>query len=195
MKKGLREQGKEIDAVNKILANKGYNFKVLKGVECDILKDGELDLADDALAELDLVGVAVHSYLNLPVASQTERMLKAMENRYVNIIFHPTARIINQRRAMELQMDLVIEAAFKSGIALEINAYPDRLDLKDEYIRKCVEKGVKLVINSDAHSVRHMDYLKFGVAQARRGWAKREDVANAWPIDKLFKKLKNNGKR
>jgi len=193
--KRLREQGKEIDAVNKILANKGYNFKVLKGIECDIIKDGELDLADDALAELDIVGAAVHSYLNLPAALQTERMLKAMENRYVNIIFHPTARIINQRRAMELQMDLVIEAAFKSGIALEINAYPDRLDLKDEYIRKCVEKGVKLVINSDAHSVRHMDYLKFGVAQARRGWAKREDVANAWPIDKLFKKLKNDRKR
>ncbi len=188
--KRLREQGKEIDEVNKILADKGHVFKVLKGIECDILKDGELDLADDALAELDIVGVAVHSYLNLPVALQTERILKAMENRYINIIFHPTARIINQRRAMELQMDLVIEAALKSKTALEINAYPDRLDLKDEYIRKCVDKGVRLVINSDAHSVRHMDYLKLGVAQARRGWAKREDVANAWPIDKLFEKLK-----
>ncbi len=140
MKKGLREQGKEIDAVNKILTNKGYNFKILKGIECDILKDGKLDLADDALAELDLVGVAVHSYLNLLAALQTERMLKAMENRYINIIFHPTARIINQRRAMEFQMDLIIEVAFKSGIALEINAYPDRLDLKTNILESVWKK-------------------------------------------------------
>jgi len=138
--KGLREQGKDIDAVNKVLTNKGYNFKVLKGIECDILKDGKLDLADDALAELDLVGVAVHSYLNLPAALQTERMLKAMENRYINIIFHPTARIINQRRAMEFQIDLIIEAAFKSGIALEINAYPDRLDLKTNILESVWKK-------------------------------------------------------
>jgi len=138
--KRLREQGGGIDAVNKILTNKGYNFKVLKGIECDILKDGKLDLADDALAELDLVGVAVHSYLNLPAALQTERMLKAMENRYINIIFHPTARIINQRRAMEFQIDLIIEAAFKSGIALEINAYPDRLDLKTNILESAWKK-------------------------------------------------------
>ena len=186
----LAEQGREIDKTNKILADKGHDFKILKGIECDILKDGTLDLSDDALAELDIAGAAVHSYFNLPAASQTERMIRAMENKNVDIVFHPTTRIINQRKAMELDMESVIEAAFKSGTILEIDAYPDRLDLKDEYVRKCVERGAKLSIDSDAHSIKHLEYLKFGVAQARRGWAERKDIVNAWPVEELFKKIK-----
>ena len=188
--KRLREQGKEIDKANRILADKGRDFKILKGIECDILKDGSLDLSDDALAELDIAGAAVHSYFNLPAAPQTERIIKAMENRNIDVIFHPTARIINQRKAMDLDMDSVIEAALKSGTILEIDAFPDRLDLKDEYVRKCVERGVKLSIDSDAHSVRHLDYLKFGVAQARRGWAERKNIVNAWPVEEMLKKIK-----
>jgi DNA polymerase (family 10) len=188
--KRLAEQGKEIDKANKILADKGHVFRILKGIECDILKDGTLDLSDSALESLDIVGAAVHSYFNLPAASQTERMIRAMENRHVDAIFHPTTRIINQRRAIELDMDAVIEAALKSGTILEIDAYPDRLDLKDEYVRKCVLRGVKLSIDSDAHSIRHLDYLKFGVAQARRGWAERKDIVNAWPAEELLKKIK-----
>ncbi len=188
--KRLREQGKEIDKANRILADKGSDFKILKGIECDILKDGSLDLSDDALAELDIAGAAVHSYFNLPAASQTERIIKAMENRNIDVIFHPTARIINQRKAMDLDMDSVIEAALKSGTILEIDAFPDRLDLKDEYVRKCVERGAKLSIDSDAHSVRHLDYLKFGVAQARRGWAERKNIVNAWPVEEMLKKIK-----
>lgn len=186
----LREQGKEIDKANKMLADKGYEFKILKGIECDILENGEMDLADDALAELDIVGASVHSYFNLSAASQTERLIRAMENKNVDIIFHPTTRIINQRKPMDFDMDSVIEAAFKSGTVLEIDAYPDRLDLKDEHIRKCIERGVKLSIDSDAHSIKHLDYLKFGVAQARRGWAEKKDIINAWPIDKLLKNIK-----
>ncbi|MFA4999263.1 MAG: DNA polymerase/3'-5' exonuclease PolX [Parcubacteria group bacterium] len=186
----LREQGKEIDKANKILADKGHDFKILKGIECDILKDGSLDLADDALAELDIVGAAVHSYFNLPAASQTERLLKAMGNENVDIIFHPTSRVINQRKAIDLDMDALVEAAFKEGLTLEVDAFPDRLDLKDEYVRKCVERGVKLAIDSDAHSVRHLDYLKFGVAQARRGWAERKNIVNAWPVDECLKRIR-----
>ncbi|MFA5052655.1 MAG: DNA polymerase/3'-5' exonuclease PolX [Parcubacteria group bacterium] len=186
----LKEQGKEIDKINKILADKGSDFKILKGLECDILKDGELDLSDDALSELDMVGAAVHSYFNLPIVSQTERLLKAMENRNVDIIFHPTARVINQRKAIDLDMEALTEAALKTGTILEIDAYPDRLDLKDEYIRRCVERGVKLAIDSDAHSVKHMTYLKFGVAQARRGWASKKNIVNTLPVNELMEKIK-----
>jgi len=188
--KKLKKQGKEIDKINRIIADKGIDFRVLKGVECDILKDGSLDLADDALAELDIVGVAVHSYFNLPAVSQTERLIKAMENKNADILFHPTTRVINQRKAIDLDIDAVIEAAYKTGTTLEVDSFPDRLDLKDEYIRKCVEKGVKVSIDTDAHSIKHLDYLKFGVAQARRGWVSKESVINAWPVDECLRKVR-----
>jgi DNA polymerase (family 10) len=188
--KKLKRQGKEIDKINRIIADKGIDFRVLKGIECDILKDGSLDLADDALAELDIVGVAVHSYFNLPAVSQTERLIKAMENKNADILFHPTTRVINQRKAIDLDIDAVIEAAYKTGTTLEVDSFPDRLDLKDEYIRKCMEKGVKVSIDTDAHSIKHLDYLKFGVAQARRGWVSKESVINAWPVDECLRKVR-----
>ena len=188
--KRLRQQGKEIDKVNRILIDKGSDFKILKGIECDILKDGSLDLDDEALSELDIVGVAVHSYFNLPAALQTERVIKAMENDNVDIVFHPTSRVINQRKAIDLDIDAVIEAAYKTKTTLEVDSFPDRLDLKDEYVRKCMEKGVNIAIDSDAHSIKHLDYLKFGVAQARRGWAERKSVVNAWPVDECLRKIR-----
>lgn len=190
----LRKQAKEIDKINRIIEDKGSDFRVLKGIECDILKDGSLDLADEALSELDMAGGAIHSYFNLPAALQTERIIKAMRNVNIDIIFHPTARVINQRKAIDLDMDAIIEEALKTGTTLEIDAYPDRLDLKDEYVRKCVEKGVKIAIDSDAHSVRHLGYMTFGVAQARRGWAAKTNIVNAWPADECVRKVRKENK-
>lgn len=185
--KRILEQMAEIDRVNEKFAGK---IKVLKGSECDILKDGTLDLSDEALAKLDVVGASVHSYFNLPEREQTERIKRAMTNPNVDILFHPTGRIINRREAYQVDMEAIIAHAKKTGTILEIDAYPDRSDLKDEYIRKCAEAGVKMSIDSDAHSWVHFPYLEHGVAQARRGWAEKKDIINAWPLAKMLKFLK-----
>lgn len=189
--KRIEKQGKEIDRINLRSQKQKSPFRVLKGTECDILKDGGLDLSDDILEKLDIVGASVHSYFNLSKEEQTKRIIKAMENKNVDIIFHPTGRIINQREGLKLDIEAIIKTAKKTGAALEINAYPDRLDLKDEYIRKCVISGVRLSISSDAHSVDHLPYLEWGIAQARRGWAQKTDIINAWPIERMLKYLKN----
>jgi DNA polymerase (family 10) len=185
--KRIVEQWREIDHVNRKLTGK---IKILKGSECDILKDSTLDLPDSVLAKLDVVGVSVHSYFNLPQKEQTERVKRAMSNPNVDILFHPTGRILNRREAVDLDMDEVIAHAKKTGTVLEIDAYPNRSDLKDEYIRKCAEAGVKMSIDSDAHSPTHYPYLEYGIAQARRGWATRGDIINAWPLEKMLKFLK-----
>jgi DNA polymerase (family 10) len=187
--KRIRAQWKEIDAVNKKLAGK---IKILKGTECDILKDGTLDLDDETLAQLDVVGVSVHSFFNLPRAEQTARVKHAMSNPNVDILFHPTGRIINRRPAYDIDIDEIISTARKTGTILEIDALPERSDLKDEYIRKCVEAGVKMSIDSDAHAAAHYDFLECGIAQARRGWAERKDIVNAWPLAKMLAWLKGN---
>jgi len=185
--KRIQEQWKEIDVVNKKLRGK---FKILKGTECDILKDGSLDLPDKILVKLDVVGVAVHSHFNMQRKDQTERIVRAMKNPYVHILFHPTGRIIKRRDAYEVDVEEIIKAAKRTGTTLEIDAYPDRLDLKDEYIRKCVEEGVKMAIDSDAHAPQHFGYLEYGIAQARRGWARKSDIINAWPLEKMKSFLK-----
>lgn len=188
--KRLIEQMKAIDVINAKLEKEGTVFKVLKGSEVDILKDGTLDISDDVLAQLDVVGASVHSYFNLPRAAQTKRIIAAMENKNVDIIFHPTGRVINKRPAYDIDMDMIIAAAKRTGTVLEINAFPDRLDLKEEYVRKCVKEGVKLSIDTDAHSIAHLAFLEWGVGQARRGWAEASDVVNAWPLKKMKKMLK-----
>jgi len=185
--KRIRGQWKEIDAVNKKLAGK---IKILKGTECDILKDGSLDLDDETLAQLDVVGVSVHSFFTLPRAEQTARVKRAMENPNVDIFFHPTGRIINRRPPYDIDIDEVIATAKHTGTILEIDALPERSDLKDEYIRKCVEAGVKMSIDSDAHAAAHFAFLECGIAQARRGWAERKDIVNAWPLEKMLAQLK-----
>ncbi|MDI6820860.1 MAG: DNA polymerase/3'-5' exonuclease PolX [Patescibacteria group bacterium] len=189
--KKLIEQGKEIDRINKKLEKKHIKFKVLKGTECDILKDGTLDLSDWALSKLDVVGVSVHSYFKLDKKEQTKRIKKAIENPHIDILFHPTGRIIQRREAYKIDVDEIIKAAKETGTVLEVDAFPDRLDLKDEYIKKCIENEVKIAVDSDAHSINHLSYLECGVAEARRGWATREDVINAWPVEKMLKFLKN----
>ena len=185
--KRLTLQAKEIDRANIALKGK---ITILKGTECDILKDGSLDLSDKVLAKLDVVGASVHSYFNLERKAQTERIIKAMENPNVDIIFHPTGRLIGRRDAYAIDIDAIIKAAKRTGTILEIDAFPDRLDLCDEYIKKCVVSGVKLAIDSDAHAPEHFSVLEFGLAQARRGWATKGDVINTRNLFDLKKLLK-----
>lgn len=184
--KKLLKQMAEIDKIQKEVRG----IKILKGAEVNIVKDGSLDINDKTLAKLDVVGAAVHSHFNLSRDEQTKRIIHAMENPHVDIIFHLTTRVINKREPVELDIDAIIKAAKRTGTILEIDAYPDRLDIKDEYIRRCVEAGVRMSIDSDAHSTNHIKYLEFGIAQARRGWARREDIINAWPVEKMLECLK-----
>ncbi len=188
--KKIKKQWEEIDEINLKLKNQKLKFKILKGTECDILADGSLDLPDEILEKLDVVGVSVHSLFNLSRAEQTARVKKAISNPNVDILFHPTGRVIQKRPAYDLDMDDIIRVAKETGTVLEIDAYPERLDIKDEYIRKCVEAGVKMSIDSDAHSVEHFKYLRPGVAQARRGWAERRHIVNAWPVEEMLRMLK-----
>jgi len=160
------------------------------GAEVNIGKDGTLDISDEVLAKLDIVGASVHSHFNLSRAEQTKRVIRAMENPNVDIIFHLTGRLINKRGPIELDIGEIIKAAKRTGTILEINAFPDRADIKDEYVRKCIEAGVKMSIDSDAHSVEHFKLLDFGVAQARRGWAEKKDIINTLPVEKMLKMLK-----
>lgn len=185
--KKIVRQWQEIDKVNKKLGGK---IKILKGTECDILKDGSMDLPDEVLAKLDMGGASVHSYFNLSRQDQAERIKRAMANPRVDIIFHPTGRVIQKREAYDVDVEELIKTAKKTGTIMEIDAYPDRLDLKDEYIRKCAAAGVKMAIDSDAHSITHFSYLEYGIAQARRGWAERADIINAWPLEKMLRFLK-----
>ena len=138
-----------------------------------------------------MVGASVHSYFNLSEKEQTIRVIRAMENPNVDIIFHPTGRIIGRREAIKLDIDEILKAVKRTKTILEINAEPDRLDLKDEYIRKAVDMGgIKFVINSDAHDISHFGWLEYGIAQARRGWATKNHVINAWPLEKMLRLLK-----
>ncbi len=182
----LLKQMKEIEKVNKQLSE----ITILAGAEVNILKDGRLDIDDKTLSELDFVGASVHSNFNLPKDEQTKRIIKAMENENVDIIFHPTGRVIQQREPYEVDIDRIIQMAKDTDTMLEINAYPDRLDLKDEHIKKAVQAGVKFCIDSDAHTKLHFRYLEFGIAQARRGWAEKKDVVNTLPLKEFLKFIK-----
>ena len=186
--KKLLKQMAAIDKINRSL--KG--IKVLTGAEVNINKDGSLDIEDEVLAKLDVVGVAVHSHFNLPRREMTERITKAMRNPNADILFHPTGRIIQKREPYDVDMDAIIKTAKETGTILEVDAYPDRLDLKDEHVRKAVNAGVKLVIDSDAHSTNHIRFLDFGIAQARRGWAEKKDVINTKPLKEFLKCLKGH---
>lgn len=188
--KRILEQMKEIDRLNKKLEKEGIKFKILKSTECDILEDGSLDMPDEVLKQLDIVSISVHSLFNLSEKEQTERIKKAMSNLYVNIFFHPTGRRLGKRDPYAVSVPEIIKYAKEKGIVLEINSQPERLDLNDEYIKMCVESGVKMSIDSDAHSIGSFSYLDLGVGLARRGWATKEDIINAWPLEKMLGFLK-----
>ena len=182
----VSRQIREIDRLNEKL--KG--FTILKGIEVDILKDGRLDLPDSTLARLDVVVASVHSFFDLPREAQTDRVVRAMENRHVSILGHPTGRLIGEREPYDIDMDRVIAAARDTGCCLEINAEPDRLDLNDIHAHAAKVAGVKFAISTDAHSVNAFAYIRFGIDQARRGWLTADDVINTRSLAGLRKLLK-----
>ena len=184
--KRLRQQMREIDRLNEQL--KG--FRLLKGIECDILDDGSLDLDDSVLAELDLVVGSLHSKFNLSSEKQTERILRAMDNPYLNILGHPTGRMIGQRPPYDLDMERIMKAAVERGCFLELNSQPDRLDLNDVHCRMAKELGLKVAISTDSHSSSSMGYIRYGIDQARRGWLEPDDVINTRTWRDLKKLLK-----
>jgi PHP domain. len=162
------------------------DFRLLAGAEVDILRDGSLDYPDELLAELDVVVASLHSHLGLPAEEQTERLLRAIANPHVDIIGHPFGRVIARREPAALDFERVLEACARTGTALEISASPSRLDLSDVHARLAREAGVKLVINTDAHSVRELEHMPYGVWQARRGWVEPGDVLNAMDLPDLL---------
>jgi DNA polymerase (family X) len=166
------------------------DFRILSSAEVNILKDGSLDIADNVLDKLDIVGATIHSGFSLPIEIQTKRLVDTAQNPNVDIIFHPTGRIINKRDGYPVNIPKLIEVAKDTNTILEIDAHYDRLDLKDEYIKTAIENDVKLVIDSDAHHPLHYVFLKFGIGQARRGWATKNDILNTLPAQKLLDNLK-----
>jgi DNA polymerase (family X) len=182
----LARQIEEIDRLNERLAD----ISILKGIEVDILKDGSLDLPDATLSKLDVVIASVHSHFDLPRQAQTDRVIRAMQNRYVSIVGHPTGRLIGEREPFDLDMERIIAAARELGCHLEINAEPERLDLNDIHAHAAKEAGVKLAISTDAHSVDAFRYMRFGIDQARRAWLAADDVINTQPLAKLRKLLR-----
>ncbi len=188
--KKLERRNKEIDKINEGLKAKGLKFRVLKGCEANILKDGSIDIKDEALAKLDFVIAGIHSNFKMERAEMTERMIRAMENKNVDIISHPTGRILKRRDEYQIDFERILKAAKETGTILEISAWPERLDLNDQNIRRAKEAGVKMVINTDSHHKDQLSVMEFGIAQARRGWAEKEDIVNCWSLDKLLKSLK-----
>lgn len=166
------------------------NFRILSSAEVNILKDGSLDISNNVLDKLDIVGASIHSNFSYTKEIQTNRLINAVKNPSVDIIFHPTGRLINKREGYAVDMEKVIQVASETRTVLEINSSYNRLDLRDEHIRMAVENGVKLAINSDAHHPVHFAYLIFGIGQARRGWAKKIDVINTLKVESLLRSLK-----
>ncbi|HEX5830299.1 MAG TPA: DNA polymerase/3'-5' exonuclease PolX [Gemmatimonadaceae bacterium] len=178
---GFRRQMRRIERLNA----KRRSLTILAGAEVDILADGSLDLDDDTLAALDLVVVSLHSRLELPVAEQTRRVLRALEHPSVDILAHPTGRLIGRRRGAALDLDTVCRAAVRHGVMLEVNGQPERLDLDDVAARAAVAHGVRLVIDTDAHATAELRFMRWGVDQARRGWVTAAHVANTLRLAKL----------
>jgi DNA polymerase (family 10) len=176
----IREVGKKLEGIT-----------IFAGIEVDILADGDLDLSDDVLAQMDIVIASVHSIFNQEPAKMTERLLKAIENPNTSLIGHPTGRIQLRRDSYQLDMRTVLTAAAKHKVAMELNAYPDRLDLNDVHLRQAKQAGVKIVINTDSHHTSHMEKIRYGILQARRAWLTKEDVLNTLPEAKFAKAMKH----
>jgi DNA polymerase (family 10) len=187
---GLKEDDvEEYIAAIKEVDNKFSEIEVLAGVEVDILEDGSLDLSYEALEKFDAVTASIHSYFDLTEEDQTERIIKALNNKNVNILAHPTGRIIQRRSSYNYDMQKVFEAACSNKCAIEINAQPNRLDLDDIHAKAAKEQGVRFTVSSDAHSVQELSYVKYGVNQSRRGWLESKDVVNTYDLDRLRKFL------
>jgi DNA polymerase (family 10) len=179
----LRAQSAEIQEANEKL---GPDFRVLHGTEMEIRADGSLDYPDEVLAELDFVIASLHVSLSQPREEITKRLLGAIENPHVDMIGHPSGRLLPDRAGADLDIDVIIAAAVRTGTILEINANPRRLDLRDSHVRLAVEARVKLAINTDAHHFDQLDLSHYGVAVAQRGWATAKDVVNTWPLEEFL---------
>jgi DNA polymerase (family 10) len=186
------DERRTIAQIKKIRAAQEHveGIRLLAGIEVDIRKNGALDLDDDCLAQLDVVVASVHSYMNLEPSEMTDRILAAIENPYTQIIAHPTGRLILRREAFEYDMEKILDAAARHGVAMECNAYPDRLDLKDVHLRMAKQRGVKVVISTDSHHTSHLNFMKYGVLTARRGWIEKKDVINALPLEQMLAALR-----
>jgi DNA polymerase (family 10) len=176
----IREAGKKIDGIT-----------IFAGIEVDILAEGDLDLSDDVLAQMDVVIASVHSVFNQESAQMTDRLIKAISNPNTSIIGHPTGRKQLVRAAYPFDMHAVLTAAAKHKVAMELNSYPDRLDLNDVHLRQAKQQGVKIVINTDSHHTSHMEKIRYGILQARRAWLTKDDVLNTLPADKFAKAMKH----
>jgi len=194
--KQLLRQNREIKSLNSKFQSTNSkqipnsNFQILHGCEANILNDGSIDIKDSILKKLDFVIAGIHSNMKMPRAQMTKRIIKAMENPNVDIISHPTGRILQKRDEYEVDFEQILRAARTTSTILEINASPDRLDLKDVNIRRAKNLGVKMIINTDSHRKEQLGVMKFGVFQARRGWAEKKDIINCWPLEKLITFLK-----
>jgi len=191
--KRMIKQIKKIDALNKKYNPKG--FYILKGAEVDILPNGDLDYSDEILAQLDIFPVSVHSRFNMSESEMTNRILKAIKNKYVKILGHPTGRLINRREPYKVDMEAIIDAAVEYKVALELNSQPYRLDLNDMHLRLAKKKGAKIVIDTDSHHTSQRAYMQYGIYTARRGWLEKKDVLNTLPFEKLFDYWKNAKKK
>ncbi|MBI2042176.1 MAG: DNA polymerase/3'-5' exonuclease PolX [Candidatus Nealsonbacteria bacterium] len=184
--KQLERRNKAIDALNSKSQNTTSKFRILKGCEANIMNDGSIDLKNEALSKLDYVIAGVHSNMKINKDEMTARIIAAMKNPNVDIISHLTGRILKKRGEYEIDFDKILRAAKQFNAILEINASPERLDLNDENIRRAKEAGVKMIINTDTHHKNQLRFMEFGIAQARRGWAEKEDIINTQPIEKLL---------
>jgi DNA polymerase (family 10) len=182
----LMEEKKEIDAINKRIRG----FRLLAGIEVDIRSDGNLDFSDDILKQMDIVVASIHSGFKQNREKITRRIISALRNPYVSVIAHPTGRLLGERDPYDVDMDEILSVAQETQTAIEINAYPLRLDLNDIYTKKAKEKGVPIVISTDTHVVSQFDYMSYGVSIARRGWLEKQNVLNTLKYDMLMKKLR-----
>jgi DNA polymerase (family 10) len=165
-------------------------IRIFAGIEVDILGDGTLDLSDEVLQQMDLVIASVHSHFGQSASEMTDRLIRAISNPHTSIIGHPTGRMLLRRDAYQFDIDAVLKAAAQNKVAMELNSYPDRLDLCDRHLRLAKQHGVKIVINTDSHHTSHLDKIKYGILQARRAWLTTEDVLNTLPVDEFAKTIK-----
>jgi len=182
-----REQMKQIDRLNE----QNKDFHIFKGIECDILSDGSMDYNDKLLSEFDYVVASIHNKFKMTEDESTKRIIKALKNKYVTMLGHPTGRLLLQREGYPVKMLEVIDAAADYGKAIEINAHPMRLDLDWRFLKYAKEKGVPIFINPDAHNINGLQDLQYGVGIARKGWLEAKDVVNSWPVRQIFNYLKN----
>ena len=186
------DEKRTLEQIKKIRAAQARvpEIRLLAGIEVDILKNGKLDLDDEVLAQLDVVVASVHSYMNLGREEMTDRLLAAIENPYTQIIAHPTGRLVLRRDPFDYEIEKILEAAKEHGVAMECNAYPDRLDLKDVHLRMAKERGVKIVISTDSHTATNLKFMKYGVITARRAWIEKNEVINTLPTAEFLAALR-----